>query len=61
MKVGDVVKVANPKTLTWELGIIVEELFNTEVSALVNHHYWMVLVNGKLHKRTDAGLREVNQ
>lgn len=58
MKVGDVVKVANPKTLAWELGIIVEEMYRRKGSL---NHYWLVLVNGKLQKQTDAGLRKVNQ
>jgi hypothetical protein len=56
MNVGDIVRAADPMTLEFKVGLIVEEVHGVDPFGM---QVWKVLVNGKLQQHTDAGLRKV--
>ena len=60
MKVGDIVKAADPKNLKWKCGIIIEEVRGIDGGPF-GMQVWKVLVDGKIQQCTDAALRAIAQ
>lgn len=59
MKVGDIVLAADARTLEGKVGVIVEKLDLAENAKPYGMDCWMILVDGKVDRYTDAAIRKV--
>ena len=60
MKVGDLVLAADPRTLKYRAGVIIEKMSLAENEKPFGMNCWMILVDGNVDQYTDAAIRRIS-